>query len=144
MPASPRPEVVQEEQTHELAEGVKRIVPVRTRGQAISLRVQNLRAEPARSRDRLGRLALLTPSCGGLCADRKEKRVTHGSDRSEPGYQEQLDRNVPIREGLLQNSARHGDRHAMPLTKVSALGDPFGSIECASLWLVGTGGRTQR
>jgi hypothetical protein len=35
---------------------------------------------PRRSRDRLRRLTLLTPSCGGPRADREEKRVTHGRD----------------------------------------------------------------
>lgn len=40
---------------------------------------------PRRSRDRLRRLAFLTPSCGGLRADREEKRVTRGSGlRREP------------------------------------------------------------
>ncbi len=76
-----------------------RIVPVGARGQALSLRVQSLRDEPARSRSRLGRLALLTPSYGGLGADREEKRVTHGNNRSEADHQEQLDRNNPNQRG---------------------------------------------
>ncbi len=95
MPASPRPETRGGNATSLPERRVHRVVPVGTMGQAISLRVQSLRAEPARSRDRLGRLALLTPSCGGLCADREEKRVTHGSDRAELDHQEQLDRNRP-------------------------------------------------
>ena len=81
-------------------ERVTRIVPVGTMGEAISLRVQSLQAELARSRNRLGRLAFLTPSCGGLCADREEKRVTHGNDKPEAGHQEQLDRNHPNQRGL--------------------------------------------
>ena len=35
---------------------------------------------PRRSRDRLRRLTLLTPSCGGQRTDREEKRVTYGGD----------------------------------------------------------------
>ena len=45
---------------------------------------------PRRSRDRLGRLALLTPSCGGQSADREEKRVTYGNGWR---HEEQLDPN---------------------------------------------------
>jgi hypothetical protein len=46
--------------------------------EVISLRVRNRRHAAFRSRDRLRRLVLLTPSCGGRSADREEKRVTHG------------------------------------------------------------------
>ena len=47
-------------------EGGCRVVPVGTMGETISLRVRSRRAAmPKRSRDRLRRLALMTPSCGG-------------------------------------------------------------------------------
>jgi hypothetical protein len=42
-----------------------RVVPVGTMDEVISLRVRNRRHDALRSRDRLGRLVLLTPSCGG-------------------------------------------------------------------------------
>ena len=32
----------------------------------------------------MGRLALLTPSCGGQCADREEERVAHGNEINQP------------------------------------------------------------
>ena len=69
-------------------------------GQAISLRVQSLGAHPPRSWFRLGRLALLTPSCGGRSADREEKRVTHRSGKSGQ-EKEQLDLADPNQRGLL-------------------------------------------
>ena len=53
---------------------------------------------PRRSRDRLRRLALLTPSC----ADREEKRVTHGNGLSR---EEQLDPRNPNQRSLLAASA---------------------------------------
>ena len=46
---------------------------------------------PRRSRDRLRRLAFLTPSCGG----REEKRVTRGNGLRR---EKQLDLDNPIRE----------------------------------------------
>ena len=53
---------------------------------------------PRRSRDRLGRLALLTPSCGGQSADREEKRVTYGNGWR---HEEQLDTRHPNQRGHL-------------------------------------------
>ena len=78
-----------------------------TMGKAISFRVLSLRAKPARSCNRLGRFALLTPSCGGLCADREEKRVTCGNEinRWRGKKQEQLDSNDPNQRRLLGNPA---------------------------------------
>src|ERR1700722_2495755 len=68
-------------------------------GEAISLSVQSRRAAmPRRSRDRLGRLALLTPSCGGQSADREEKRVTYGNGWR---HEEQLDTRHPNQRGHL-------------------------------------------
>ena len=54
---------------------------------------------PRRSRDRLRRLALLTPSCGGQGADREEKRVTYGNGRR---HEEQLDTKHPNQRGHLE------------------------------------------
>ena len=51
---------------------------------------------PRRSRDRLGRLALLTPSCGGQSVDREEKRVTYGNGWR---HEEQLDTRHPNQRG---------------------------------------------
>jgi hypothetical protein len=50
----------------------------------------------------LGRLALLTPPCGGQCADREEKRVAHGNEinRQQGRKQEQLDFRDPNQRGL--------------------------------------------
>ena len=55
---------------------------------------------PRRSRDRLRRLALLTPSCGGPRADREEKRVIHGRDMTK---EEQLDSRNPNQRGHLES-----------------------------------------
>lgn len=51
----------------------------------------------------MGRLALLTPSCGGQRADREEKRVAHGNEinRQQGRRQEQLDFKDPNQRSLL-------------------------------------------
>ena len=52
----------------------------------------------------MGRLALLTPSCGGQRADREEKRVTHGNEIPTAGKrkkQDQLDFTNPNQRRLL-------------------------------------------
>ena len=51
----------------------------------------------------MGRLALLTPSCGGQRADREEKRVAHGNEinRQQGRRQEQLDFKDPNQRRLL-------------------------------------------
>ena len=62
----------------------------------------------------MGRFALLTPSCGGLCADREEKRVTCGNEinRWRGKKQEQLDSNDPNQRVLLEPTRRIGYRLA--------------------------------
>ena len=54
----------------------------------------------------MGRLALLTPPCGGQCADREEKRVAHGNEinRQQGKTQEQLDFRDPNQRGALKDS----------------------------------------
>jgi len=53
---------------------------VGTMGEAIPLRAQSLQAQAGKVVEQIGTPALLIPSCGGLSADREEKRVTLGSD----------------------------------------------------------------
>ena len=67
---------------------------------------------PRRSRDRLRRLALLTPSCGGHAprADREEKRVTYGNGLRR---EEWLDPNNPNQRRLL-GQKRSNETHASP------------------------------
>jgi hypothetical protein len=52
-------------------------------------------SDASKSRDRLRRLALLIPSCGGHRANRGEKRVIYGNGLQR---EKQLDPNNPIRE----------------------------------------------
>jgi len=68
-----RYEGIDEALTHRrFARKVKQIVPVGTKGKMISLTAKNLPVErPTRSFNRLRRLALLTPSCGGLAPTAK-------------------------------------------------------------------------
>jgi hypothetical protein len=68
-----RYEEIDEALTHRrFARKVKQIVPVGTKGRGISLTAKNLPVErPTRSFNRLRRLALLTPSCGGLAPTAK-------------------------------------------------------------------------
>ena len=71
-------------------------------GEAIPLRAQSLQAQAGKVVEQIGTPALLIPSCGGLSADREEKRVTHGSDTAQPNrVQEQLDFRDPNQRGLL-------------------------------------------
>src|SRR5829696_4442616 len=78
-------------------------------GAAISLRVQSLRTKPARSWNRLRRLALLTPSCSGPAPT--AKRSEDPRDRHiRQEEQEQLDLNGPNQRGLLGRSGSAADR----------------------------------
>ncbi len=95
-PASLRPEALGGPSTTNSPERVNRIVPVGTMGEAISLRVQSLRAsrkvvkqiETPRSPD---------PIMRRPCADREEKRVTCGSDAIRK-IRSSLTSTAPIRE----------------------------------------------
>ena len=57
----------------------------------------------------MGRLALLTPPCGGQCADREEKRVAHGNEinRQQGKTQEQLDLRDPNQRGFSKKVENH-------------------------------------
>jgi hypothetical protein len=72
-------------------------------GQAISLRVRNLRVQARKVVKQIETPCPPDPIMRRLCADREEKRVTHGATRSRrEGDQEQLDVNNPNQRGLLE------------------------------------------
>ena len=98
-PASPRPERGGA-QHHASPERVNRIVPVGTMGEAISLRVPNLRAQAHEVVTQIETPRPPDPIMRRPCADREEKRVTRGSDGSgqEPS-RSSLTSTTPIREG---------------------------------------------
>ncbi len=69
-----------------------RIVPVGTMGEAISLRVQSLRASARKVVGQIETPCSPDPIMRRPCADREEKRVTRGSDMIRTRTdQEQLD-----------------------------------------------------
>ena len=72
----------------------------------------------------MGRLALLTPSCGGQCADREEKRVAHGNEinRQHGKKQEQLDLRDPNQRRLLT-----AERRFWHCVETGELPRPFGT-----------------
>ena len=75
---------------------MNRIVPVGTMGEAISLRVPNLRAKARKVVKQIETPRPPDPIMRRPCADREEKRVTRGSDRIRTrAEQEQLDLNDP-------------------------------------------------
>ena len=78
---------------------MNRIVPVGTMGEAISLRVPNLRAKARKVVKQIETPRPPDPILRRPCADREEKRVTRGSDRSGPRDQEQLDLTDPNQRG---------------------------------------------
>jgi hypothetical protein len=69
-------------------------------GQAISLRVQSLRAQARKVVKQIETPCSPDPILRRPCADREEKRVTRESDTiRKRSDQEQLDPKTPIREG---------------------------------------------
>jgi hypothetical protein len=69
-------------------------------GEAISLRVQSLRASARKVVGQIETPCSPDPIMRRPCADREEKRVTHGSDKSGWTNQEQLDPTDPNQRGL--------------------------------------------
>ena len=74
-----------------------------TMGKAIPLRVRSRRARAPKVAKQIGTPRSSTPSCGGQCADREEKRVAHGNEinRQQGKKQEQLDFRDPNQRRLL-------------------------------------------
>ena len=97
-----RYEGIDEALTHRrFARKVKQIVPVGTKGKMISLTAKNLPVEsPTRSFNRLRRLALLTPSCGGLAPAAKRSAYPRERDVRQSGRpnRNSLTSPNPIRE----------------------------------------------
>jgi hypothetical protein len=81
----------------------------------------------------LGRLALLTPSCGGHRVDREEKRVTHGDEtdgrKANGKKQGSLTSRTPIRERLFSLLAAIIASGAASAQQVVVLRS---SIDCAA------------
>jgi hypothetical protein len=73
-------------------------------GQVISLRVLSLRAQAPKVAKQIETPCSPDPIMRRSCADRGEKRVTHGCDTMQTeSHQEQLDVKDPNQRGLLES-----------------------------------------